>query len=201
MSKAPQPIGSFVDSFVKRHGLDGKVVGIDPSLTNTAVAVGNGRDWSLKEFSSKPLGDFVVARATRYDGLVERIVQFIESKKPIDAIYIEGYAFSRNPSGQRWLVEFGGILRWHLVDLADRVVEVSPTTLKKFVTGKGNAPKESVLAHIQKRWGELFESNDAGDAFGLYKLGCVVEGIAEGENVAQREAAATVKDEIDEWSR
>ena len=62
----------------------------------------------------------------------------------------------------------------------------------KFVAGKGNSPKDSMLAHIHKRWGELFESNDAGDAFGMYKLGLVVEGIAEAEVNAQREAAAKV---------
>src|SRR3990167_3659041 len=124
--------------------------------------------------------------------LVAGVVEFIESHGPSVAIFIEGYSFGSNMPGKNGTVEFGGLLRWHLVDLAPRVYEVAPTTLKKFVTGKGNAKKEQILAHVQKRWGEMFETNDAGDAFGLYKLGCVVERLTEADTDAQREAAAKV---------
>lgn len=191
---APKPIGSFVDSVVERYGLQPKVVGIDPSLTRTAVTIGNGESWKLKEFGSKPRGDGVARRAARYDELTSSIVNWLESEDPIHAIYIEGYSFGSNDTNARWLAEFGGILRWHLVDLADRVIEVPPSSLKKFVTGKGNAKKEQMLAHVQKRWGELFDTSDAGDAFGLYKLGLVAEEIAEAENQTQREAVAKVMD-------
>src|SRR3990167_1433001 len=169
-----------------------QVVGIDPSLTNTAVVIGDGVTCTLGEFGSKNAGDNIRSRVARYDALVAGVVEFIESPGPSVAIFIEGYSFGSNMPGKNGTVEFGGLLRWHLVDRAPRVYEVAPTTLKKFVTGKGNAKKEQMLAHVQKRWGEMFEANDAGDAFGLYKLGCVVERLTEADTDAQREAAAKV---------
>lgn len=190
-------IGNILGDVLQSRSIVSKtVVGIDASLTNTAVVIGDGERFRLKEFGSKSTGDSARARIERYDTLVADIVKFIESQQPIRAIYIEDYAFSRNGAGQSRLCELGGILRWHLVDFTLRVVEVKANTLKKFVTGKGNAPKDTMLAHIQKRWDQLFESNDAGDAYGLYKLGLCVEEIAEADTVAMREAVQTVKDSI-----
>ena len=130
-----------------------KVVGIDPSLTGTAVVIGDGALWKLGEFSSKNAGDDVRSRVARYDALVAGVVKFIEEHGPVAAIFIEGYSFGSNMPGKNGTVEFGGILRWHLVDLAPRVYEVAPATLKKFVTGKGNAPKNTMLAHISEALG------------------------------------------------
>ncbi|QDU61260.1 Crossover junction endodeoxyribonuclease RuvC [Planctomycetes bacterium Pan216] len=168
------------------------IVGIDASLTNTAVVIGDGREWHAKEFPSKSLGEAVADRVMRYDLLVASILDYLKSHF-INAIYIESYSFGHNLAGQSRLCELGGILRWHLVDLSNRIVEVPPTTLKKFVTGKGNAPKDVMLAHIQKRWEQLFESNDVGDAFGLYQLGLVAEGIVEPATVAMAQAVKGFK--------
>ena len=158
------------------------------------MVIGDGDQWLLKEFPSKPHGADVRARVVRYDGLVASIVDFLEANGPIVAIYIEGYAFSRNGASQRWPVEFGGLLRWHLVDVSPKVKEVPPTTLKKFTTGKGNTPKSAVLAHVVRRWGELFDSDDAGDAFALHKLGLVAEGKQQAVTREQREAIAVLID-------
>ena len=51
------------------------------------------------------------------------------------------------------------------------VVEVPPSTLKKFVTGKGNAKKDQMMLAIYKRWGTEFDNNDAADAYALAQYG------------------------------
>ena len=167
------------------------ICGIDPSLTNTAVVCGESiTDYTVDRFGSKFVSDSVVDRCKRYEGLVHRVNACVAAAAPT-AIFIEAYAFSRNDAKAKFVAEYGGLLRWHLADITPHIYEVSPMTLKKFVTGKGNVKKNVVMAHIQKRYGVLFENDDEADAFGLYQLGLVAIGITAG-NSAQREAAEKI---------
>lgn len=51
-----------------------------------------------------------------------------------------------------------------------RPLQVPPTSLKKFVTGKGNAGKEEVVLGAYKHWGVEFTDNNACDAYCLARL-------------------------------
>jgi Holliday junction resolvasome RuvABC endonuclease subunit len=168
------------------------ILAIDASLTSTAVIQG-GADtdsYSLAVFSSLPCGKNAAGRVARYDDLVARIMDWI-GDVPIAAVYIEGYSYNSHQGGEM-LGEYGGILRWHLVELTPRIFEVAPSTLKKFCTGVGKGTKDMIAAHLTKRYGVLLSSNDEYDAYGLYRLGLVAEGLAEPEIAAQREAVDTV---------
>lgn len=170
------------------------VCGIDPSLTNTGICYGQN-EHTLVGIGSKTQGQDVRSRILRYENLVAKIDTLLEQITP-SLILIEAYAYSRNMAGQMFLGEFGGILRFHLVDRSPNVIEVAPNLLKKFVTGKGNAPKEVVQAHLAKRYGLLFDNSDEADAFVLWKMGCVMLGKIESENQAQREAIEKVLDGV-----
>lgn len=167
------------------------ILAIDPSLTNTAIIQGDAANYDLAVFGSKNQGDHVGGRVARYDALVARIMDWVGSDK-IDAIYIEAYSYGSNDARAKFSAEYGGILRWHLAELTGRVYEVAPTTLKKFCTGKGSGPKDMIAAHLTKRYGVLLASNDEFDAYGIYRLGLVAEGLAEPLFNAQREAAEKV---------
>lgn len=169
------------------------IVAIDPSLTATAIFAGDsGGAYRFETFGSKNIGDGVAARIARYDELVAREMDWLESLGKPDAIYMEAYSYGSNDARAKFSAEYGGILRFHLVDLTDRIFEVAPMTLKKFCTGKGAGGKELVAAHLAKRYGVMFDNNDLFDAFGLYRLGLVCEGHVAADNTAQREAADKV---------
>ena len=51
------------------------------------------------------------------------------------------------------------------------VLEVPPSTLKKFVTGRGNAAKNEMLLHVYKRWGREYSDDNMADAYALSMLG------------------------------
>lgn len=171
------------------------VVGIDPSLTNTGICYGSTDDtWQVTTCSSVKLGDSVFDRVRRYESLVAKIMRILETVKPT-LILIEEYAYSKNMSGQMYLGEFGGILRWNITDLTEHVYEVTASGLKKFATGKGNAPKDLVMAHVAQRYGQLFKNNDEADSFVLYQMALVAAGRVEAANAAQRESVAKVLSE------
>lgn len=171
------------------------VVGIDPSLTATALVSGDGQTYGTTSIGSKTRGREVSQRIARYCDLTERIEDWLVDAWRFDGVvnaYIEGYSFASHGNG-RDLAEFGGLLRHRLLGICNNLVEVPPTTLKKFATGKGNASKSVVGAHVAKRWGVLFDSDDLYDAYALYRFGLVAEGIVEPETKQQAEAVAAVR--------
>lgn len=172
------------------------ICGIDPSLTSTAVCFGCSEErWESRRFQSKNQGSGVVSRMKRIDNLVERVNDLLEEVAPA-IILIENYSYgSRN--NRELLGELGGILRWHLIDHTVHVFEVAPMTLKKFVTGKGKGQKQMMIAHVQKRWDQIFESDDEVDAFGLYQLGLRCAGVLKPTNQAERDTVKTVLGDLD----
>lgn len=166
------------------------IVGIDPSLTNTAVCSGKEGHW-LRTFQSKACPGDVRSRLARFEQLVAQIADHLETLRPIDGIFLEGYSVGSHTSGVIDRVEYGGLLRWHLLDLAPVIVELAPLSLKKFVAGTARAPKGEgktlVIASLARRYGVSFATNDEYDALGLWWFGRCYLGIEEPSTNAQRE--------------
>lgn len=84
-------------------------------------------------------------------------------------VAIEGYAFG-SFSGRERLGEWGGVLRLMLFRIGLPFVEIPPSTLKKYVTGKGNSKKNQMLLSVFKKWGITCEDDNQSDAYGLAQL-------------------------------
>lgn len=90
---------------------------------------------------------------------------------PIDSgirttVAIEGYSMGSS-HGREMAGELGGAVRMRIAEWGFKFLDVPPTTLKKFVTGKGVAPKEVMLREVYRRWGFDADSNDEADAYAL----------------------------------
>lgn len=168
--------------------------GIDPSLTGTAVVVSdpaNGPEaFRLARFSSKNQGDDVRSRIKRFELMISQIDAYLKHSG-VSHVWIEGYSHA-SKFNVSILGEFGGLLRWHLIE-REFVAEVAPTTLKKFATGAGNTKgKDLLAAHVANRWGVMFDNSDAFDAYSLWRLGRCCMSIDIPANQAQREAVGKV---------
>lgn len=97
----------------------------------------------------------------------------------VELVVIEGYAYAGkfNNSLQ---YELGACIRMRLYERSVSFVEVPPTSLKKFVTGKGNAKKDLMLLGVYKRWDFDTEDDNEADAFGLAKFGRAMIGKSTG---------------------
>jgi len=137
-----------------------KIVGIDASLTGTGVAMLNG-SLRTERIESKKTG-------------VLRLIEIRDRAKEIvrgaDLVVIEGYAYAMANQAHQ-MGELGGVLRVMLVEAGVLWIEVNPSQVKKFATGKGNAKKEEIAVSIYKRWGREFQTNDEADAFVLVMIG------------------------------
>jgi crossover junction endodeoxyribonuclease RuvC len=111
----------------------------------------------------------------RLSDLAGRMMSLMDTHNP-DLVVIEGYGFA-NKNTLVTLVEVGTVLRYFLWQADIEYTEVAPTSLKKFVSGKGNVKKEMILKEVFKRWGYDVNSNDEADAIGLAYMGLGILGL------------------------
>jgi crossover junction endodeoxyribonuclease RuvC len=83
-------------------------------------------------------------------------------------VAVEDYAV-HGPGDPTLAPELGGIVRLGLQ--AFDVVEVAPSALKAFATGKGNAPKPVVMLEVFKRWAfDPGQDDNIADAYVLARM-------------------------------
>jgi crossover junction endodeoxyribonuclease RuvC len=168
------------------------VLGIDLSMNATGLTMlSMGDPPDCPDFSKDPGGrlytnGFYVGSlgrfgfqgtlaASRGDDTLSRwesvLLPVLDYAMHANRVLIEGYAFSRNMAFARALTEFGGIVRYHLRKIGHAPIEISPSSLKKFVTGKGNADKDQMVSGVQKTYGIEIPNHNMADSFGLAQIG------------------------------
>jgi len=171
------------------------VIGIDPSLTGTAVCVmAKDGSYHMQSFTSTP-APTLASRFQRYRQLVENVTEFLPSGPQL--IAIEGYSFMSQGGKQLDRIEYGGQLRYHLLNLQHvrrdgLPIEIPPASLKKFVADKGNAKKPDMRMAVYKRWKIDFANDDECDAYGLARMAGCIAGWWEPANEKQREALKAI---------
>jgi crossover junction endodeoxyribonuclease RuvC len=198
------------------------VLGVDISMTATGVAVLDRElrptTWVVGTPPSGPLWSMRRGRALAAGrGILDGVFDTVPVIEPGPflitpaLLVVEGYSYGsggrkrssaeneKNVQGSvgraHSIAEFGALVRAALYEgFATRptLVEVPPATLKKFVTGKGNAPKDLMRVEAYKRWGVEFKTNDEVDAYGLARMGACLLGWEEPATKAQREAVEKV---------
>ncbi len=184
----------------KIANLGGKsmVVGIDPSLGAAAVVSGNSNlpasELTAKVLSAPPCSLSLLPRLKRYNKHAEEIIKAFSYVKP-DLIIIEGYSFGSSGRGTLSLAEFGGILRKELIDAGHRVIEISPTSLKKYITGKGNSSKLEVVSALIRCTDAAYKTDDEYDALACWMIGCAYLNPALTTRASQRDVLAQLRAE------
>ncbi len=109
-----------------------KIIGLDPS-TKFGVAIWESDREIMKTISYKQMTGI-----KRVVTIRNTLTNIFNDEQP-DMILIEGYSFA-SKFNSRVSTEIGVAARIAAYEY-DAFVEIPPTTLKKFVTGKGNAAK------------------------------------------------------------
>lgn len=156
------------------------VLGIDPSLTATGLVVFDGEKIVKQELLSSKLKGI-----SRVIDLEQKFIKFMTENK-VSLVCIEGYAYGMTDGSMlASLGELGGALRMYMEKAGVRYLNVSPGTLKKFVTGKGNSKKQLMLMFTLQRWGIPFTDDNLCDAYGLSRIAHTVLQHEAGEKVTK----------------
>lgn len=163
------------------------VIGIDPSLTGTALC--GWHEDRMVHVSTLAVPKSIMKQTSKERAHIERLIWLRDTmhetidtivelcKAPATVInvapFIEGYAYCARGSVFD-MGELGGILRLLLAENYGWFVNVPPTSLKKFVTEKGNSPKEVMLEKTFRKYGlgsDTLKDNNQVDAYGLARFG------------------------------
>lgn len=101
--------------------------------------------------------------------IADDVMRTLDIWRP-ELVAVEGYAYVRNIHAFITLVEIGTTIRSVLYRLNLPWIEVPPTVLKKWTTGKGNATKDQMAAAVKARWQYHSPSHDIVDAFALAQM-------------------------------
>lgn len=155
------------------------ILGIDPSLTGTGVALVSlsGKEPKVERLlsiKSTPSAS-PYARIARYDAIVTKVMEALGGlTSPVIAASIEGYSFMARGSALSALPELGALLRYRLEQSHIPWCEFAPSSVKKFATGKGNAMKDLMLLNVQAKFGAMLtagnfslKDSNQGDALAL----------------------------------
>ena len=146
-----------------------KVLGIDPGVATTGVAVvqkTSGRPLALVVGAIRtPAGD---AQARRLSLLRARLLELIESQRP-DAVAVERLFFNANVRTAMAVGQASGVALATCADAGLEVVDYTPTQVKQSVVGVGNADKKQVGAMVAAVLGlrQAPKPADAADACAL----------------------------------
>lgn len=154
-------------------------IGVDASWTGLAVTALVHGDHDMKPtgvrlsevLSTKP-ADFP-SQAARLESLGCQFMRqvFIAETGLRDQVLvaIEGYAMNAK-WGREMAGELGGHLRILLWQAGIPYIIVPPSLVKKYVTGKGVAPKDVMMMTVFKRWGYESPCNNSCDAYVLSRI-------------------------------
>lgn len=140
------------------------ICGMDLSLSGTGIVILNKKNEILEQIliSTKP----ILCIEERINFIYKKIKKLL-SKHKVGKVNIEGLAFGLR--GQRSL-ELSGLhyfIRVWLHNSKIPFITTPPTTLKKFVTGKGNSKKNLILLSVYKKWKISFDDDNLADAYCL----------------------------------
>ncbi len=168
-----------------------RVVGLDLSLTATGIVALNEGEIVKQNVISYPK----LKGWKRMNLIVGDITEFLEEVNP-ELVCVEGYAFGAKFNREK-LGELGGIIRFNCLYLGCiSYIDISPPSLKKFATGKGNCKKEIVMMKVLKEYNIEFENNNLCDAFVLAKIADALVRKVKLKNKIQEEIISKLKKDL-----
>lgn len=141
-----------------------RTVGLDIS-TKTGMAIVDAEEQRGTVVTLPKITGF--QRVQLVAGAVEQTLKIWQPQR----VMVEGYAYCKNINSFVILVELGTAIRLMLHRNNWAWYDVTPATLKKWTTGKGNASKNDMAQAVWHKWCYTSESDDIVDAIALARLG------------------------------
>ncbi|RKN86776.1 hypothetical protein [Paenibacillus ginsengarvi] len=148
-----------------------RYIGIDPSTLAGLVELDqDGNVIQAFELQAPKVEEVgLPAELERINWIVEKLEESIFGAGNWgDSINIAIETFAYGAKG-KFVAQMYGI-GWMLRDALPEYIDVTPTELKKFASGKGTMKKDSLSVEIFKRWGFEHKSDNVRDAYVLAQI-------------------------------
>jgi len=139
-----------------------KILGVDGSLTSSGLCVLD--DTKVIDTNTIPTYDLRGVSRLVY---IKKIIRgYLEAHKP-DVVVVEGPAMGVKGGRVFDMGEMYGLIKMESCRVCKDVIQVAPTSMKKFITGKGNAKKPQIRDALLTKWDIDIDQEDIADATGL----------------------------------
>lgn len=139
--------------------------GIDPS-TKTGI-VGLDEKGRVIEAQEIHLKTGIKSTPSDLWAYSQKIIDMVPKNS---LVAIEGFSFGSKGKGVSTQYGVGFALRFVLNNAGLNVIEVTPSQVKKFATGKGNSAKDAMVLPIYRHWSFEHDSDNVRDAFVLAQI-------------------------------
>lgn len=153
-----------------------RVLALDLSTCAGVAVVGHSEDRPKDVIYGSTIQFKKLTGMERIHAIAAEVLSVHAQYKP-QFVVVEDYAVSRFGGSAIVSISIGSVIRFLLWQQDIPYLEVSPTSLKKFVTGKGNAKKDQMILEVFKRYGYTSKTNDIADAVGLGMFGLCAAGV------------------------
>lgn len=146
-----------------------KIIGLDLSLRATGYADEDG----ARVITSKSRGMPRLSHLLDQIELASGVRHLLDDPRAFarpDLVVIEDYAFSRGDAHAHALGELGGVIKLALHEAGVATVLISPSALKKFATGKGNANKVAMATAATRAGYDGADDDNCIDAWWLREM-------------------------------
>jgi crossover junction endodeoxyribonuclease RuvC len=142
-------------------------IGLDLAFSNNGFCCidQDGNIIQQEVIVSKPIGE----DESRLIFLSEKICNLIENLNP-ESVCIEGLSFGSKGQSISQIGALHYLVRIFLYKKKIKYQILTPSQLKKFITGVGNCKKELMLLKTYKKFGVEFDDNNLCDAYGLAQV-------------------------------
>lgn len=205
----------MVKKRTRKKKVERSVVGLDISYTSTGICViSESGKVAYDSVNIKADSKTLLNRMRRQEAILLAVMNKVyELKTSINAHIVCGWAIENYSFGSRQgreiAGELGGLIRHFITRkwyedpkvVSIPVIEVAPTTLKKFITGTGKGEKAGVISHVASKTGFTFKNDDEADAYVLADLMSHYVGFKKPKYKYQEECLTTVRKDSDEQSQ
>lgn len=156
-------------------------VGIDPSLQSTGLYF-YSRQGEFGQYKyNKPTYAQIDTKPKDFPNSINRclyiadlIVQLIQQQLTEDTVVrlvvCQDYFVGRSHGAVISLAQLGTMIRYKILLKGFPLCVVPPKTVKKFVTGNGNAKKQQMMQAVLNKWGFKASTDNLADACGMSKF-------------------------------
>jgi len=151
-----------------------KVVGIDPGLAATGIAVVEGQDLLVSNYSYGCIQTSArQALPLRLNRIYSRLVSFLEEQAPDFIVVEDVFSLERYPKSGIVLGKVCGVILLAGCQLNMPLKEIPVRTAKQILTGNGSAGKKQLAESVQHRLGHPapIRPYHASDALALAMIG------------------------------
>jgi len=148
-------------------------VGIDASFSGTSVVIIDGNCNVIKQMlitTKHQDTQFDIEKRILYIASELNILLYYMNEYDLNLVCLEGLSYGSTGEAILQIAALNYFIRIFLFNNNIPYIVVSPTTLKKFVTGKGNVKKNLMLKEVYKKWGVDFNDDNLCDAYSLARF-------------------------------